>query len=113
MHLACTTSTRIGGCCVLADLIVPALYLVASRDGPRICRAQDEVAESGSHVRSWLLFVAFVVLVLVFQRWFAARSGSIVWRKIGKKTTLLRYLFQLLTGRACSYCGFHGECWLE
>ena len=30
-------------------------------------------------VRSWLLLVAFVVLVLVFQRWFAARSGGVVW----------------------------------
>ena len=31
-------------------------------------------------VRFWL-FVAFVVLVLVFGRWFAARSGSVVWRQ--------------------------------
>ena len=29
-------------------------------------------------VRFWL-FVAFVVLVLVFRRWFAARYGSVVW----------------------------------
>ena len=29
-------------------------------------------------VRFWL-FVAFVVLVLVFRRWFAARCGSVVW----------------------------------
>jgi hypothetical protein len=25
------------------------------------------------------LFAAFVFLVLVFPRWFAARSGSVVW----------------------------------
>ncbi len=30
-------------------------------------------------VRVGLLFVAFVALVVVFQRWFAARSGSVVW----------------------------------
>lgn len=29
-------------------------------------------------VRFWL-FAAFVVLVLVFPRWFAARSGGVVW----------------------------------
>jgi len=31
-------------------------------------------------VRFWL-FIAFVVLVLVFGRWVAARSGSVVWRQ--------------------------------
>jgi|SRR5215469_2741029 len=31
-------------------------------------------------VRFWL-FAAFVVLVLLFPRWFAARSGSVVWRQ--------------------------------
>ena len=30
-------------------------------------------------VRFWLLFVAFVVLVVVSQRWFAAWGGSVVW----------------------------------